>query len=79
MELVNLSGCDPAVLFSPAEMRAELQRWNVDVPTTRPGEPAPLYLQRLRLVSGARSTRRPSGAQLGLKFQSNGYTLSFLN
>lgn len=53
MELANHFRCDPAVLFSPAEMRAELQRWKVEVPSRSPEEPAPLYLQRLRLVSHA--------------------------
>lgn len=51
VELINRSGCDPVVLFSPAEMRAELQRWNLAVPPRRPEEPEPLYLHRLRLVS----------------------------
>lgn len=57
MELVNRFGCDPVVLFSPAEMRAELQRWDVLVPTRGPDEPEPLYVRRLRLVSGARSPK----------------------
>lgn len=57
VELVNHSGCDPVVLFSPAEMRAELQRWNVLVPTQSPDEPEPLYVRRLRLVSGAAAPR----------------------
>lgn len=51
MELINRLGCDPVVVFSPAEMRAELQRWNQAVPSRGPQEPEPLYVQRLRLVS----------------------------
>lgn len=51
VELINRFQCDPAVLFSPAEMTAELQRWNVAVPTKKPDEPEPLYAHRLRLVS----------------------------
>lgn len=55
VELVNHLGCDPVVLFSPAEMRAELRRWNVAVPTRSLDEPEPLYLHRLRLVSDPRT------------------------
>lgn len=53
VELVNHFRCDPVVLFSPAEMRAELQRWNVVVPSKSLDEPEPLYVHRLRLVSDA--------------------------
>lgn len=56
MELVNRLGCDPVVVFSPAEVRAELQRWNQAVPSRGPQEPEPLYLQRLRLVSDGTHT-----------------------
>lgn len=55
MELINRLGCDPVVVLSPAEMRAELQRWNQAVPARRPEEAEPLYLHRLRLVSDART------------------------
>lgn len=51
MELVHHCGADPAVLFSPAEMVAELQRWCVAVPVRKPDEPEALYAQRLRMVS----------------------------
>lgn len=51
VELLNRCHADPAVLFSPAEMIAELQRWHVAVPTRKPDEPEPLYTHRLRLVS----------------------------
>ena len=51
VELINRCHGDPAVLFSPAEMRAELQRWNVAVPTRKPDEPEVLYAHRLRMVS----------------------------
>lgn len=51
VELVNRCHADPAVLFSPAEMMAELQRWHVAVPTRKLDEPEPLYAHRLRLVS----------------------------
>ncbi|RVE61393.1 hypothetical protein OJAV_G00170150 [Oryzias javanicus] len=50
VELINRFHCDPAVLFSPAEMVAELQRWRVAVPSVRPDEPEPLYAHRLRLM-----------------------------
>ncbi|XP_056913239.1 E3 ubiquitin-protein ligase RNF31 isoform X1 [Takifugu flavidus] len=50
VELVNHFGCDPVVLFSPAEMRAELQRWNVVVPPPSLDEPERLYVHRLRLT-----------------------------
>ncbi|XP_072219236.1 E3 ubiquitin-protein ligase RNF31 isoform X2 [Leuresthes tenuis] len=48
--LINRCGADPAVLFSPAEMMVELQRWCVTVPTRKPDEPEPLYAHRLRLM-----------------------------
>lgn len=51
VELINGLGCDPALLMSPAEMRAELQRWNQDVPARGPEEAEPQYEHRLRLVS----------------------------
>lgn len=51
VELINRCRADPAVLFSPAEMMAELQRWHVAVPTRKPEEPEPLYMHRLRMVS----------------------------
>lgn len=51
MELINRCRADPAVLFSPAEMIAELKRWHVAVPTRKPDESEPLYAHRLRLVS----------------------------
>ena len=50
MGLINRCCADPAVLFSPAEMMVELQRWCVTVPTRKPDEPEPLYAHRLRLV-----------------------------
>ncbi|XP_049455239.1 E3 ubiquitin-protein ligase RNF31 isoform X3 [Epinephelus fuscoguttatus] len=50
VELINRCCADPAVLFSPAEMMAELQRWNVAMPTRKPEEPEPLYTHRLRLT-----------------------------
>lgn len=51
VELINRCHGDPAVLFSLAEMKAELQRWNVPIPTRKPDEPEPVYAQRLRMVS----------------------------
>lgn len=51
VELINRCHGDPAVLFSPAEMKAELQRWNIAIPTRKPEEPEPVYAQRLRMVS----------------------------
>ncbi|MED6295607.1 hypothetical protein CHARACLAT_033548, partial [Characodon lateralis] len=51
VELINRCCADPAVLFTPAEMIAELQRWSVAVPIRRPEEPDLLYAHRLRLVS----------------------------
>ncbi|XP_054452609.1 E3 ubiquitin-protein ligase RNF31 isoform X2 [Anoplopoma fimbria] len=50
VELINRCRADPAVLFSPAEMMAELRRWHVAMPTKKPGEPEPLYTKRLRLT-----------------------------
>ncbi|TKS79213.1 E3 ubiquitin-protein ligase RNF31 [Collichthys lucidus] len=50
VELINRCRADPAVLFSPAEMMAELQRWHVAVPTRKPEEPEPLYVHRLRMT-----------------------------
>ncbi|XP_047224334.1 E3 ubiquitin-protein ligase RNF31 isoform X3 [Girardinichthys multiradiatus] len=50
VELINRCCADPALLFTPAEMIAELQRWNVAVPIRRPEEPDLLYAHRLRLV-----------------------------
>ncbi|XP_014868041.1 PREDICTED: E3 ubiquitin-protein ligase RNF31-like isoform X1 [Poecilia mexicana] len=50
VEQINRCGADPAVLFSPAEVIAELRRWSVVVPTRMPEEPEPLYAHRLRLV-----------------------------
>lgn len=50
VELINHCHADPAVLFSLAEMTAELQRWHVAVPTREPDEPDVLYSHRLRLV-----------------------------
>lgn len=50
VELINRCHADPAVLFSPAEMKAELQRWHFAVPTRRADEPESLYAQRLRLT-----------------------------
>lgn len=50
VELINRCRADPAVLFSPAEMITELQRWDVAVPTRKPEEPEPLYAHRLYLV-----------------------------
>lgn len=52
VELINRLGCDPVVVFSPAEVRAELQRWNQEAPPRGGEEAEPEYLQRLRLVSG---------------------------
>lgn len=51
VELINRSGADPAVLFSPSEMVSELQRWQVPVPPRTCEEPELLYAHRLRLVS----------------------------
>ncbi|XP_070700693.1 E3 ubiquitin-protein ligase RNF31 isoform X2 [Pempheris klunzingeri] len=53
VEVINCCRADPADLFSLAEMVAELQRWNVAVPTRRPDEPEPLYAHRLRLEAAA--------------------------
>ncbi|XP_068565391.1 E3 ubiquitin-protein ligase RNF31 [Cebidichthys violaceus] len=50
VELINRYRADPAVLFSSAEMMAELQRWHVAMPTKKPEEPEPLYTHRLRLT-----------------------------
>lgn len=50
VELINRCHADPVVLFSEAEMEAELQRWHVAVPTRKPDEPEPLRTHRLRLV-----------------------------
>ncbi|XP_035531769.1 E3 ubiquitin-protein ligase RNF31-like [Morone saxatilis] len=50
VELINRYRADPAVLFSPAEMVAELQRWNITIPTRKPDEPEPLYAHRLRMT-----------------------------
>uniref|UniRef100_A0A3Q3XF07 Uncharacterized protein n=1 Tax=Mola mola TaxID=94237 RepID=A0A3Q3XF07_MOLML len=49
VELINCFHGDPVVLFSTAEMKAELQRWNIAVPIRTPDEPEPLYAHRLRL------------------------------
>uniref|UniRef100_A0A3B5MQT8 Uncharacterized protein n=1 Tax=Xiphophorus couchianus TaxID=32473 RepID=A0A3B5MQT8_9TELE len=56
VEQINRCGADPAVLFSPAEVIAELRRWSVVVPTRKPEEPEPLYAHRLRLVSDSITT-----------------------
>ncbi|XP_076023798.1 E3 ubiquitin-protein ligase RNF31 isoform X2 [Genypterus blacodes] len=50
VELINRCCADPAVLFSPAEIMAELRRWRVTVPTRKPEEPEPLYARRLQLT-----------------------------
>ncbi|KAM4605060.1 E3 ubiquitin-protein ligase RNF31 isoform 2-T2 [Polymixia lowei] len=50
VELIKRTQADPAVLFDPVEMVAELRRWHVAVPTRKPQEPEPLYTQRLRLT-----------------------------
>ncbi|GLD48986.1 E3 ubiquitin-protein ligase RNF31-like isoform X5 [Lates japonicus] len=50
VELINRCRADPAVLFSPAEMMVELQRWHVAAPTRKPDESEQLYTQRLRLT-----------------------------
>ncbi|TDH06401.1 hypothetical protein EPR50_G00133120 [Perca flavescens] len=50
VELINRCHADPAVLFSVAEMKAELQRWNIVMPTRKPEEPEPLYAHRLRMT-----------------------------
>ncbi|XP_070829348.1 E3 ubiquitin-protein ligase RNF31 isoform X2 [Chaetodon trifascialis] len=50
VELINRRQADPAVLFSPVEMKAELQRWHVAVPSRKPDEPESKYAQRLRLT-----------------------------
>ncbi|XP_039649911.1 E3 ubiquitin-protein ligase RNF31-like [Perca fluviatilis] len=39
VELINRCRADPAVLFTVAEMKAELQRWNIAMPTRKPEEP----------------------------------------
>uniref|UniRef100_A0A3Q3KGM7 Uncharacterized protein n=1 Tax=Monopterus albus TaxID=43700 RepID=A0A3Q3KGM7_MONAL len=49
VDLINRCQADPAILFSLAEMTAELQRWNIAVPTRKPDEPEPLYARRLRM------------------------------
>ncbi|KAM3605454.1 uncharacterized protein V6R79_025843 [Siganus canaliculatus] len=54
VELINRCYGDPAVLFSPAEMKAELQRWHVAVPARKPDEPEQLYAQRLRMILTSR-------------------------
>uniref|UniRef100_A0AAQ4P7I1 Uncharacterized protein n=1 Tax=Gasterosteus aculeatus aculeatus TaxID=481459 RepID=A0AAQ4P7I1_GASAC len=51
VELINRCRADPGVLFSQAEIIAELQRWHVAMPTKEPEEPESLYTHRLRLVS----------------------------
>uniref|UniRef100_A0A3Q0R5N5 Si:dkey-181m9.8 n=1 Tax=Amphilophus citrinellus TaxID=61819 RepID=A0A3Q0R5N5_AMPCI len=51
VELINRCRADPAVLFSLAEIKAELQRWHITMPTRNPNEPEPLFTHRLRLVS----------------------------
>ncbi|KAK1875257.1 E3 ubiquitin-protein ligase RNF31, partial [Dissostichus eleginoides] len=48
VQLINRCRGDPAVLFSVAEMGAELQRWGVAVPTRRAEEAEPEYTERLR-------------------------------
>uniref|UniRef100_UPI0037E7B8FB E3 ubiquitin-protein ligase RNF31 isoform X2 n=1 Tax=Semicossyphus pulcher TaxID=241346 RepID=UPI0037E7B8FB len=50
VELVNRCHGDPVVLFSPAEMKAELRRWHIAVPNKKPDEPEQLFTQRLRLT-----------------------------
>lgn len=50
MELINHYGCDPAVLFTGAEIMAELQRWGVDVPNRQQNEAEALYGRRLQMV-----------------------------
>ncbi|KAM9844869.1 E3 ubiquitin-protein ligase RNF31 [Aulostomus maculatus] len=50
VELINCCRADPAVLFSAAEMLAELQRWNVAAPARKPEEPELLYAHRLRMT-----------------------------
>nr|XP_020465906.1 E3 ubiquitin-protein ligase RNF31-like isoform X2 [Monopterus albus] len=50
VDLINRCQADPAILFSLAEMTAELQRWNIAVPTRKPDEPEPLYARRLRMT-----------------------------
>ncbi|XP_074545545.1 E3 ubiquitin-protein ligase RNF31 isoform X2 [Halichoeres trimaculatus] len=50
VELINRCRCDPAVLFSPAEMKAELQRWHVAMPTKKPDEPEQVYAHRLLMT-----------------------------
>ncbi|XP_068424336.1 E3 ubiquitin-protein ligase RNF31 [Clinocottus analis] len=66
VELVRRCGADPAAVFTPAEMRAELQRWHVTMPTKKPEEPEPLYTHRLRLTLTnsvpLRKQRQPPGA-----------------
>ncbi|XP_068197662.1 E3 ubiquitin-protein ligase RNF31 isoform X2 [Antennarius striatus] len=48
VELVHRCHGDPAVLFSLAEMKAELQRWNLMAPERSPDEPKLMYEHRLR-------------------------------
>ncbi|XP_061589057.1 E3 ubiquitin-protein ligase RNF31 isoform X2 [Cololabis saira] len=50
VELINRCRGDPAVLYTQAEMAAELQRWHVDVPSRKTDEPEPLYVHRLCLT-----------------------------
>ncbi|XP_068605071.1 E3 ubiquitin-protein ligase RNF31 [Brachionichthys hirsutus] len=48
VELVHRCHGDPAVVFSLAEMRAELRRWNLAVPERAPDESELVYEHRLR-------------------------------
>ncbi|XP_055360008.1 E3 ubiquitin-protein ligase RNF31 isoform X3 [Betta splendens] len=74
VELINHCHADPAVIFSLVEMKAELQRWHVAVPTREPDEPdtltnrVPLRKQRcsplklnqdLCLLKPAMATKAP--------------------
>ncbi|XP_047445804.1 E3 ubiquitin-protein ligase RNF31 isoform X2 [Mugil cephalus] len=50
VELINRCRADPAVLFCLDEIKAELQRWSVAMPTRKPEEGEAVYLRRLRLT-----------------------------
>ncbi|XP_028297196.1 E3 ubiquitin-protein ligase RNF31 isoform X2 [Gouania willdenowi] len=50
VELLKRCCADPAVLFTEAELVAELRRWHVSVPIREPDEPEPVYTGRLHTV-----------------------------
>ncbi|XP_034039053.1 E3 ubiquitin-protein ligase RNF31 isoform X2 [Thalassophryne amazonica] len=68
VELINRCRADPAVLFTSAEMVAELRRWQLPVPARKPEEPEPLYMHRLRLfLTDSAPLRKQSHSPLKLK------------